>query len=146
MPNPNPRTSAHEKQQRVDVVYGWLIDGLPRHSILEKAKKGEGDKRPPWDVSNATIDSYIAAARKQLVKDGQTRRDVELGKAVRRLERIFNRAFGVQDYQRALAAQRELNLLLGLNAAVKTAHSGTLRLDVQQLPPLADDDLDRILD
>lgn len=65
-------------------------------------------------VDDADADGVIAAARQRITIAADYDRDAEVGKAVTRLNDIYARAIRGQDMRTALAAQRELNRLLGL--------------------------------
>jgi len=101
-----------ELSQRVNQIHQLLVAGISRATILQHA----ADK---WGCSERTADDYIARARVRLEKSLSVDRMANLSIALERLTSIFERTMRVQDYQRAIAAQRELNLLLGLYAPAK---------------------------
>lgn len=60
------------------------------------------------------VDAVIAEARQRITVAADYDRDEEVGKAVTRLNDLYARALRSQDVRTSLAAQRELNRLLGL--------------------------------
>lgn len=107
------RITKVEKNARVNVVYQWLINGMPTREIYSNAAK----KHPDWNVNPRQIDAYIADARTLLEADAEYIRSEELGKAINRLNGLYAASRQVQDHARALAVTRELSKLLGLYAA-----------------------------
>jgi len=127
MPKENKATVA-QFEARVNKVIEMLILGLPRASAIQYVTNSTD-----WNVSDRQVDNYIAEANKEVEKYSQTVRERELGKAIRRLEMLFQSCMKVQDYQRALAVQKELNELLGLKAPVKQELSGRGGSPIQSL-------------
>lgn len=113
------KASEAQMEQRVTAVFELLTRGVSRAGILQYVAK-ETD----WNVSERTIDSYIARANERFAEHAAVRRDLEFGKALRRTEYVYLAAMKVHDYQRALAALREINLLMGLYAPTKTEIGG----------------------
>lgn len=112
MPAENKITNI-ERDRRVTIVYDLLVLGTSRAQILQYATNKE------WNVRTRQIDNYIKQANDHFVKESQSHREAELGKARRRLEDLYQKTMKVQDYQRALAVQREINALFGLYAPEK---------------------------
>ena len=106
-------------EQRINKVIEWLVLGLSRAQILQYAAE-----KTEWNISERQIDTYISRANEEIEKHAQTVRERELGKSIKRLEMLFHSCMKVQDYQRALAVQKELNELLGLKAPVKQEVTG----------------------
>ena len=104
--------------ERVTRIYELLIAGYPRRKILQYAAESG------WGVKSRQIEAYIAQANALLEADAEVLRSQELGKAVNRLNLLYFSSLKVQDYQRALAAQRELNKLLGLYAPEQHSLTG----------------------
>jgi hypothetical protein len=117
MPGTKPTNA--ELKRRVNTVSDLLLMGSSRAEILQYIAE-----KTPWGISERTIDDYIARATEAYRKVAEFHREEQLGKAIRRLEMLFLRAMKVQDFQRALATQRELNALLGLYAPTKMEHTG----------------------
>ena len=83
----NRRTSNAEKEQRVATVYGLLTDGRSRYEIHQFAST-ESD----WDVSDRTVDSYIACARDRMMKDCQMEREAFMAEALQGYRSIRSQA------------------------------------------------------
>ena len=112
MPAENKITNV-ERDRRVTIVYDLLVLGTSRAQIIQYAANKE------WNVSSRQIDNYIKQANDHFTTEAQSHREAELGKARRRLEDLYQKTMKVQDYQRALAVQREINALFGLYAPEK---------------------------
>ena len=69
-----------------------------------------------WGVTPAEAVGYLDEARETFRRLGQTSPDVERGKAVAQLLDLYQRCYRNSDYQRALAARKELSGLLGIVA------------------------------
>lgn len=123
------KTDTAEYERRIEQVMELIAAGARRAAILQfVAEKTE------WDVCERTVDNYIKAANKRFAKVAEHEREIERGKARRRLEMIFSKAMQVQDYARAIAAQRELNQLLGLYEPkqLDVNNSGSLEIVIRE--------------
>lgn len=107
-PKPKKATAA-EIDKRVDHVMGMLIGSAPRAEIVRYGSEN-------WQVTDRQIDDYIAAARTNLKESAAYDRDEELALAIAQLKTVIYKAAKMMDFQRVLAARRELNQLLGLYA------------------------------
>ncbi len=110
-----------EYNRRVNDVYKLLLSGVSRADLIEYATK-------KWDIKPPTVDLYIAEARKRFEARAEVERQAEFGKALERLEMLFKSTLSDKDYKTALQVQKELSILLGLNAPKKLEHSGSLEL------------------
>lgn len=108
-----------EIAQRVSTVYDMLLVGSTRSQIIQYVAN-----KTNWDVSNRTIDNYIQRANAKFEEDAKTHRERELGRALARLNMLYQKTLQIQDYQRCLAIQKELNALLGLYEAQKFEITG----------------------
>ncbi len=106
----SPRITKAEKEARVNKVYELLIAGARRYQILQYASS----EKTGWNVTPRQVDSYIQEANALIAADSEFVRPRELGRAIAALDDLYQRCMKVQDYQRALAARRELNALLSL--------------------------------
>ncbi len=104
------KSTAAEIEQRVTKVYELLVNGATRRQIIQYANS----EKVAWNVSDRTLDTYIADARTLIEAEAATHRAYEFGKALTRVDDIYARSAKVQDYQRALAANDQRNKLLGL--------------------------------
>lgn len=104
------KSTAAEIEQRVNAVFGLLVNGAKRWQIIKFAN---ADKQA-WGVGERQIDTYIATATALIVEAAAANRTYELGRAKARLDTIFASTMTLQDYQRALSANDQYNKLLGL--------------------------------
>lgn len=98
-----------EMIERVNTVFDLLTIGSTRQQILQFVAS-----KTNWNVCDRTVDIYIARANERFEENAQFYRARELGKALSRLNTLYQKTLQVQDYARCLAVQRELNQLLGL--------------------------------
>jgi len=112
--------------ERVNFVFEALCEGVLSRDMFEYVAK----KRPEWDVAERTVQRYVQQANAEFKKLAAKNRDREFGKANARLNTLFLRNLKVQDYKTALAVQKEINSLYGLNEPEKheVEHSGTMGL------------------
>lgn len=99
------------KQERLNTVYNMLVSGATRYQILQYVSQ-----KTEWKITPRMVDNYIQEANAMLAQEAEFLRPREMGRAVARMNFIFQASLKVQDYQRAIAAARELNQLLGLYA------------------------------
>lgn len=131
-----------EMIRRVDLVFELTVKGLRRGQILQYVAK-----ETKWDVTDRTVDDYIAAARKEFTKRSKYVRSQEFSKAKARLELLFQMNMQIQDYKAALATQKDINDLLGLYEPERHEFTGKggapLQAPVVYLPTVASlDDLE----
>jgi hypothetical protein len=104
-------------EARVNKVFEYLTAGMTRYQMLQHIANDKNKDYPLFkDVARRQFDNYIAQANAMFSAEAEFHRAREFGKAKSRLESIFQSSLKVQDYQRAIAAQRELNLMFGLHA------------------------------
>jgi hypothetical protein len=100
-----------ERESRILEIYRLLVIGLSRADIHRFVAE-----KTTWSVNSRTIDTYTQKATELFTVLAAYRREIELGKAIARCTDLFSRSHRIQDYKTALAAQKELNELLGLYA------------------------------
>lgn len=105
--------SEAELTQRIAQVAEWMMVPYTSGEIVRLCKT-------EWDVNRATSFRYIAEANKMIVEEATEDIAAEVKKAKTRLERITRKAEEDKEYQASIAAQRELNKLMGLAAPEKT--------------------------
>ena len=71
------KTNRSEKEFRVATVYGLLCDGKSNTQIFRFASEETG-----WDVSERTIENYLAEARKRLEDDCKITREAFMAEAL----------------------------------------------------------------
>ena len=112
----------------VDVVFELIVKGLRSSEILRYVS----EKHKDWNVTDRTVEEYIAKARKEFTKRSDYKRDQEISKSKARLELLFAQNQKIQDYKAALATQKELNELLGLYEPSERKHSGDIVIVVKR--------------
>lgn len=115
--NPSPKATNHEAEKRVNLVYKMLLLGVSRADIIDYATNN-------WNIGAAMTDKYIAEANAIFKQQAEYIREDEFGKAVSRLQNLYEKNMKIQDYKAALATQKELNELLGMYPAKKLEHTG----------------------
>lgn len=105
-------------EQRIQSVFELLIAGARRRDIMRHASENG------WNVSERQVQNYIQRATEQLRAHAEVKRDVELGRAIRRLHKLWQDTHAAGDYRTSLQVQRELTHLLGLAEAQRIELSG----------------------
>jgi len=100
-------------EDRVMQVADWLLVPYTSSEIVRLCAT-------EWQVHRATAFEYIRKANERIVADNSDDLAAEIIKAKERLERITRKAEEDKEYQASIAAQRELNKLMGLAAPEKT--------------------------
>jgi hypothetical protein len=107
------RSTAAETAARVDTIMTMLLRGAPRSEMCAFAQK-------TWDVSEDSADRYISKATAQIETITQPRREYEFALVRTRLEDLYAKTYGQQDYYTALRVLNQITALTGVNAPVKT--------------------------
>jgi len=105
-----PRCTKDEKVKRIDTVFRLILDGYLRHEIQFYV-----NNKTSWGIAENTIDWYIHRANDVFAQYSKNNMDNEIGKSIGRLNRIYQKAFSMQDYKTAIQAQKEIIRLLGLD-------------------------------
>ncbi len=95
--------------ERAAAVLTMLVRGATEQQTVALALE--------WGATPAEAVDYVEKARDTFRQLGQTSPDIERGKAVAQLLDLYQRCYRNSDYQRALAARKELSGLLGIVAA-----------------------------
>lgn len=141
-----PKSTQVEMNNRIEAVASMLTQGKKRPVIIEHALEN-------WDVKLAQVDNYIKYAKELLREESANSKkehDIEFSKSVRVLITIRNKCMAIQDYARALQAQKEINALLALYEppTYKHEHTGKAGGAIEhkhKLAGLSDDELDDII-
>lgn len=107
--NPSKKLTKVEFEHRVTEVYKLLVVGLSKPDIRRFVAE-----KTTWNVPERTLERYIERATTWFKTLADFHRHAELGKSIARCTDLFSRCHRIQDYKTALAAQKELNALLGL--------------------------------
>ena len=97
-----------ERATRINEIYKLLIVGASRPAILQYAAKNWGE------ISDRSIDSYIADVRKLMVSELQEDRQIALAEEIELRRFIIQKALADKKYQTALSAADSRAKLLGL--------------------------------
>ena len=108
---PYHKPTKAEPIQLVSEVYKLLIIGLYRRDIIRYLSE-----KTTWELSDRTVDLYIAKATKEIAACAKFVREEQLGKALLRLNVLYVKTTKIQDYKTAIVALKELNELMGLYA------------------------------
>lgn len=137
------KSTAAQFEKRVNDVYKLILKGAGRGDIIqyvldsdekyEKSDKPE-DRAKIWNVSESQIDHYIAKATERFKEYAAKQREDMFSKSLARLEFVYQSCIRVQDYSKAIAAVRELNLLMGLHEPAKSSqeHSGQIEILIRR--------------
>jgi hypothetical protein len=113
---PGKATKA-EVAQRVEAVFELRLGGAGFTDIREYARAPtgrDGQKLPPWEVSDSQLWRYIAAADRLCKERYDARAPHLLARHLLRRERLYAHALEVGDYRTALAVLRDEADLEGL--------------------------------
>jgi hypothetical protein len=120
------KSTAAEIERRVSDIYPLVVSGLPLRDI----RRYVTDKCD-WTADSRTIERYMAKARAIIHEKADYDREEKLSEALAFLEDMRGRSAAKGETRTAIAAQRELNDLLGLKAPTKTEQSGEMRVVVE---------------
>lgn len=99
-----------ETLKRIRQVETMLIDGASRTEII-------GYCRTHFTVGAKATDTYIRQATRVIARSTAAQRADNIHIAIRRYTRLYAKAEAAGDYRSAIAAQKALSELLGLDAA-----------------------------
>ena len=110
---PKIQTPSIEVEKRVGEIYDLLIVGYSRRECLQYASE------KAWGVTERTVDNYIRRAKDIFRREAKYIREMELGRSLARLDRLFKSNMKIQDFKAALATLKERNTMLGLYEPVR---------------------------
>lgn len=90
-------TGHAETVARTPVVAGWVVDGLSRHAIHQKA-------RDAWGIAPRTTDRLIAAARAELCAGWEVQRAEMVALLLERCDAAYAMAMEQKNSGAAIAA------------------------------------------
>jgi hypothetical protein len=94
--------------QYADKVFEMLVNGTPISKAWEHAQTEK------WDITREQFDGDVQAAYETMTSKGNPDPEIERGRAVERLHRLYFHCMRIQDFKAALSVQREINTLVGL--------------------------------
>jgi hypothetical protein len=118
------RTSAAVIAQRVEDIYGLVVDGQPFRIIRQFMTGNERAPGVGWEVDDRTLRRYVARATALIVERSQQSCDNIRDKHVERLERLYARNVQRGDLKAAFAVEQEIAKLHGLNAPTRAELTG----------------------
>jgi len=99
--------------QYADKIFEMLVNGTPIAAVWAHAEK------EAWAVTRQDFDADVQTAFETLTAKGNPDPEVERGRAVERLHRLYFNCMKIQDFKAALSVQREINTLVGLKQKPK---------------------------
>jgi hypothetical protein len=98
------KTPTLTRAEKLDRVYLAICRGLNRADVLAYASENH------WSDKEAALDELIHAAEERLATAAANLDlEIENGKAIVRLNELYQAAFKCQDYKTALSIQKEIN-------------------------------------
>lgn len=94
------------RQSTLDTIVGLLVRGATAAEIADAALAA--------GVPRDDIGLYVLESRRTLAQFAAYSRDEQVGLSLARLHDCYARSIAMQDVRAAIAAQRQINLLLGL--------------------------------
>lgn len=104
-----------ERDQRVNEVLTLILQGATTHEIKKYCKT-------KYDVNKSAVYDYIGDAKDILKENFEKTFDVESFKAeiYNRLENLYRQNMDIDDLKECRNIIKDINLMLGLNAPVKS--------------------------
>lgn len=110
-----------EIARRVATVHKLMVAGASRASIVQYGSK-------EWKITERQVDDYIASAKETIKAQTDRDKDNNLSMALARMGDIFQQCMSAKNYKGAIAAQQEINKLLGLYEPVNQNHTGDVAI------------------
>lgn len=127
------KANKDEVQKRINLLIQLRLKGMPVQKMFEYVTsnhfKDNQTIHAAWHISKPQFNRYWKKAQQHFEEVAKTERTKKIGEAIERIEDIIMQAHNIRDYRLALAAQRELNMLLGLNEAIKLHMNGDIKTD-----------------
>lgn len=117
-------TSPMEMERRIQECYRMIMLGVGYHDILAHIMEEYG-------IGERGAREVHSRANKIFKEQCKTIRDEEFGKAMERLNLLFNRAMRIQDFKTALAVQKEISTMLNLVTPNLEGNSKNQPLSIQ---------------
>jgi hypothetical protein len=101
------KATKQETEARINQVYDWILANEPANKMIQKAAE-------KWGVGSRSVYNYIQRANELIAEQAESNRSAEFGKAMARLNGLYNRALKVMDLRLALDIVKEISKLLAL--------------------------------
>lgn len=118
---PGKRVSKVEVSKRIDKVYSFIVGENPPNVIWQWVTDKSG-----WNVSERTFWRYYKQASDRLGEAAKFERENELGRAIRRLNTLYQHAFRDKDYRACRLIQKDLSELLSLQVKGEEVETGDI--------------------
>jgi len=119
-----------EVKKRIKQVSKMLLRGLSRAEIIQYAAEY-------WEIEERQVDTYINRANKGFAKSSIFDTSEQLGIASQRLTDLYGKNMRIDDYKAALAVQKELTRLLGIDAPQRIEYKDIGLTDDERLERVA---------
>lgn len=117
------------REKRVSAIVPMLLGGVSRSQILHKfAELAKEDT--DFALSDRSIYGYIAQAQKAIIDSSIADRETLLAIHTERLNNLYNRTYGIQDFRTSLAVQQEIAKTFGLHKERERPEDGDNRIEV----------------
>lgn len=122
--------------KRVLQILEAMLEGGNTHEIIQHFSS-------EFKVSARQIHTYISKAKKLLEEKVDESVDAEFGKAIKRLNKLFNKSLQIMDFKTCLSIQKEINSMFGLNSPkqIDVTTQGESINQEPDLSSLSDDEL-----
>lgn len=123
-------TISPQTMERVNLVMTMITNGAKHSEIVQYGAR-------TWNVKARQVGKYVTYARQAFAGAAEIDRAEQRGIAAARYNHLFREMVRLQDFKGAVAAQRELCKLLGLDEPTQLDIAG--RLDFAQACATADE-------
>ena len=121
-----------EKEQRIDAVCEFLIKGLTTAQMFRYVSS-----KTDWGISARQLDNYISEA-KEKIKNSCNDKGFEIQRAKRRLENLYIKNEGFEDFKECRAIIETSAKLFGWNEAEKHELSVKGQFDITKIYDVED--------
>ncbi|OFW47587.1 MAG: hypothetical protein A2163_00775 [Actinobacteria bacterium RBG_13_35_12] len=139
------KTPKAERQRRVLFVIDMILKGYDSHSVWRHISESK-DPKLMWGISERTFYHYLKDAHKFYEKVAKVKCEREVGKAIKRYEHLFTKAYYANDFKTCIASQKALCDLLGIEAPAKVDHSGEIEVGGFQFNIIKASDKEKTID
>lgn len=111
-----------EAEYRVSVISSLILRGKTRRDIIQFSTK-------KWEIQDSQVDKYIARAKEAIQEESKSTIEADTAKARARLEFLYDKAIGNEDYGLARVLNKDFIEFTGIKAPEKlevTEHKITL--------------------
>lgn len=105
-------TTQAEIEYRVSIVSSLIIRGKTRKEIVQFGSK-------KWGISDRQVDEYISKAKEAIQEESKSTIEADTAKARARLEFLYDKAIGNEDYGLARILNKDFIEFTGIKAPDK---------------------------